>query len=97
MPLLRIVWHSSSVIFCPSVITPATRRHTGFTVDGIRMRADFERRCARTAIRQASASAEAPSYSEAFETSMPVSPAIIDWNSYMICSVPWLASAWYGV
>ena len=61
------------------------------------MRCDFDLRCARTAIRQASASAVAPSYSEAFEAAMPVRLAIIDWYSYSSCSVPWLASAWYGV
>ena len=48
---------------------------------GIRMRRELEPRLARTAIRQASASAEAPSYSEAFETSMPVRAHIIDWYS----------------
>jgi len=42
----------------------------------------------------ASANADAPSYSEAFETCMPVRLAIIDWYSYSSCSVPWLASAW---
>ena len=61
------------------------------------MRADFDLRCARTAIRHASASADAPSYSDAFETCMPVRLAIIVWYSYSSCSVPWLASAWYGV
>jgi hypothetical protein len=44
------------------------------------MRCDFDLRCARTAIRQASASAVAPSYSEAFEAAMPVRLAKIDWN-----------------
>ena len=57
------------------------------------MRRLFERRCARTAISAASATAEPPSYSEAFETSMPVRLAIIVWYSWMTCSVPWLASA----
>ena len=42
-------------------------------------------------------SAVAPSYSEAFETSSAVSSAISVWNSKIACSVPWLASAWYGV
>ena len=28
---------------------------------------------------------------------MPVRLAIIVWYSYSSCSVPWLASAWYGV
>jgi len=51
----------------------------------------------RTAISSASASAEAPSYMEALLTSMPVSAVIMLWNSYSSCSVPWLASAWYGV
>jgi hypothetical protein len=52
---------------------------------------------ARTAISRASASAEAPSYIEALLTSRPVSAHIMLWYSYSSCSVPWLASAWYGV
>ena len=40
---------------------------------------------------------QAPSYNDAFETSRPVRLVIIDWYSYITCSVPWLASAWYGV
>ena len=45
----------------------------------------------------ASATAVAPSYSDALETSMPASSAIRVWYSKIACSVPWLASAWYGV
>jgi hypothetical protein len=40
----------------------------------------------------ASASEEAPSYMEAFATSIPVSSAIIVWYSKMERRVPWLAS-----
>ena len=47
-----------------------------------------------TAITAASAIAVAASYIEALATSMAVSSAIIDWNSKMVCSQPWLASAW---
>ena len=50
-------------------------------VVGTRMRCDFDLRCARTAISDASATAEPPSYSDALETSMPVSAAIIVWYS----------------
>ncbi len=42
------------------------------------MRNDFDLRLARTAMRLASAIADAPSYNEAFETSIPVRLAIID-------------------
>ena len=45
------------------------------------VRAAFERRLARTAISAASATAVAPSYSDALETCMPVRLAIIDWYS----------------
>jgi len=38
-------------------------------------------RCARTAISAASATAEPPSYSEAFDTSMPVRLVIMVWYS----------------
>ena len=48
---------------------------------GSRMRREVAARLARTAMRQASANAEAPSYSEAFDTSMPVKAQIIDWYS----------------
>ena len=44
--------------------------------------------------RQASASALAPSYIPAFATSMPVSSQTSDWNSKIVCSVPWLISGW---
>ena len=45
------------------------------------MRCDFDLRFARTAMRLASATAEAPSYTEAFDTCMPVRLAIIVWYS----------------
>ena len=45
------------------------------------MRCDLDLRCARTLINEASATAEPPSYSDAFETSMPVSEEIIVWYS----------------
>ena len=48
---------------------------------GSKMRRAFGHDWQRTAIRHASASAEAPSYSDALETSMPVSAQIIDWYS----------------
>ena len=44
-------------------------------------RAALDLRLARTAIRQASATAVAPSYSEALATWSPVSAVIIDWYS----------------
>ncbi len=45
------------------------------------MRAAFDLRLARTAMSAASAVALAPSYIEAFATSIPVSRAIMVWNS----------------
>ena len=42
----------------------------------------------------ASASAVAPSYSEAFDTSIAVSEQIIDWNSNSVCRTPWDSSGW---
>ena len=42
----------------------------------------------------ASTSEVAPSYSDAFETSMPVSSQIIDWNSKSACSAPCESSGW---
>ena len=42
----------------------------------------------------ASTSAVAPSYSDAFETSSPVSSQIIDWNSNSVCRTPWESSGW---
>ncbi len=48
---------------------------------GSSMRRECAARFERTAIRQASARAEAPSYREAFDTSMPVRAQIIDWYS----------------
>ena len=47
----------------------------------MRMRAEFDLRLARTAIRQASDTAVAPSYIEALATCMPVSAVIMDWYS----------------
>ena len=44
---------------------------------------------APTARWAASAQAVAPSYIDAFATSMPVSSQIIDWYSKMTWSVPW--------
>ena len=41
--------------------------------------------------------AVAPSYIEAFATSMPVSIATWVWNSNRYCSVPCVTSGWYGV
>ena len=41
----------------------------------------------------ASAAAEAPSYTEALDTSMPVSSHIWVWYSKMDWSTPWLISA----
>jgi hypothetical protein len=41
----------------------------------------------------ASAADVAPSYSDALDTSSPVSAQIIDWNSKIVCSVPCDASA----
>lgn len=41
--------------------------------------------------------AEAPSYTDAFDVSMPVSAQISDWYSKITCRIPWLISAWYGV
>jgi hypothetical protein len=55
------------------------------------------RRVARRAMRPASAAALAPSYMEAFATSMPSSSQTVVWNSKMACSVPCESSAWYGV
>ena len=48
----------------------------------------------RTAMRTASARADAPSYIEAFATSIPVSWQIRVWNSKSACNVPWLNSGW---
>ena len=45
----------------------------------------------------ASTSAVGPSYSEAFETSSPVSSQIIDWYSNSAWRTPWDSSGWYGV
>jgi hypothetical protein len=45
----------------------------------------------------ASASAVAPSYSEALLTSSSVSSQIIDWYSNSAWSTPWESSGWYGV
>ena len=45
-------------------------------------------------MRAASAVAEAPSYKDAFETSIPVSWQIRVWYSNMAWSVPWLISGW---
>ena len=45
----------------------------------------------------ASTTAVAPSYSEALETSRPVSRHIIVCHSRIVRRVPWLASGWYGV
>ncbi len=42
----------------------------------------------------ASTSAVAPSYSDAFETSSPVSSQTIDWNSNRVCSTPCESSGW---
>ena len=44
------------------------------------------------AMQAASAKAVAPSYMEAFDASMPVSAAIMLWNSKVAWSVPWLIS-----
>jgi hypothetical protein len=44
-------------------------------------------------MRTASAAPVEPSYMLALATSMPVSSAIMVWNSKMACSVPWLISA----
>ena len=44
-----------------------------------------------------SAAADAPSYTEALDTSMPVSSQIMVWYSKMDWRMPWLISAWYGV
>ena len=51
----------------------------------------------RTAIITASAAPVEPSYMLALATSMPVSSAIMVWNSKIACSVPCVISAWYGV
>jgi hypothetical protein len=48
----------------------------------------------RTAIITASAAPVEPSYMLALATSMPVSSAIMVWNSKMACSVPCVISAW---
>ena len=48
----------------------------------------------RSAIRTASTSAEAPSYTEAFATSIPVRRATCDWNSQIAVSVPCETSGW---
>jgi hypothetical protein len=42
----------------------------------------------------ASATAEAPSYSEALEISRPVSSLISVWYSNRAWSTPWLISGW---
>jgi len=47
-----------------------------------------------TAMIAASAKAVAPSYMDAFDTSMPVSEAIMLWNSKVAWRVPWLISGW---
>ena len=67
-------------------------RPGGFSERGTRMRRDFDLRLTRTAISTASASPEAPSYSEALDTSIAINAVIIDWYSYNSRSVPWLAS-----
>jgi hypothetical protein len=42
----------------------------------------------------ASANADEPSYKEALAISMPVRRQMNDWNSYIVCRVPWFISAW---
>ena len=51
----------------------------------------------RSAMSTASTKADAPSYIEAFATSMPVRSAMCVWNSQIAVSVPCATSAWYGV
>ena len=55
------------------------------------------RRVCRTASSAASATADAPSYIDAFEIGRPVSSAIIVWNSKVACRTPCATSGWYGV
>ncbi len=54
----------------------------------------FCRPVTRMAMRIASAAPVDPSYMLALATSMPVSSAIIVWNSKMACSVPCVISGW---
>ena len=44
-------------------------------------------------MKTASAIAVAPSYTDAFDTSIPVSSQIIVWYSKIDCKIPWLISA----
>jgi hypothetical protein len=67
------------------------RRYSGWTE---RATTALWRPVTRTAIMRASAAPVDPSYMLALATSMPVSSAIMVWNSKMAWRVPWVISAW---
>src|SRR3546814_2865444 len=76
------VCSSDLSIPCAGVVAATTSRYSGLTARGTSARPEPFCLLARTAISSASPSADAPSYIEALETSMPVSPQIIVWYSY---------------
>ena len=67
-------------LWLPAIAT-ATFRYTGLTPDVNNTRLDFAVRFDLTAISAASASADAPSYTDALLASRPVRPVIIVWYS----------------
>ena len=73
---------------------PSTARYSGWIAEDTRIRFDF---LPSSVISAPSVRAVAPSYMEAFESSMPVSIEIRVWYSKKACKDPWLISGWYGV